>query len=239
KQFENGASEDGGQFEFGAFDDTDSFFNDNAPQKETKKEENTDNSDTWMTQLTQVDDPLQPIEKPQKKVNKGGQTMSQMQSNELGLFCLFGCSLSNKHILLLLRVHNLFALLFIWITTGTFDNNFLQTINSGLTGQQATSVDPFSTGQLFTTGATVQQVTPVDPFLAYSNPFAQPTRGNPNQSNSTFGATTNPIQTYPTSNDPFNGLGTNQSNPYANTTGPVPATYQNPDNDPFSDLNWN
>jgi len=105
----SGIGDDGGQFEFAAFDD-DNPFTDNQPTENENENENDtkkddlDTSETLVTQLIKLDDPLQTIEKPKEKINKKGQTMAAMQSKQTGL-------------------------------TGKFDDNFLQTINAGLNKQ--------------------------------------------------------------------------------------------------------
>jgi len=183
KQFQNGGrGDDGGQFGFGSSDEQN-----DEPEKEKPNEEEPDNSDAWLTQVTGMDDPLQGVEKPQKKVNKKGKTMAQMQTkNDLA---------------------------------GKFDDNFLQSINSGLTGQptstqnnQSFNNDPFLFNNTTTTTTTNN-----------SSGFYQPQPTNP---------------TYTTTNDPFRGLA--GQNAYTNNpNGPIPATYQKADkNDPFSTLSW-
>jgi len=176
KQFQNGGrGDDGGQFGFGASDEQNI---DEETEKEKTKEKESDNSDAWLTQVTQMDDPLQGVEKPQKKVNKKGKTMAQMQTkNDLA---------------------------------GTFDDGFLNTINSGLSTQS-------------TSKQTTQQVNN-DPLFNNTN-------------NSGF--STNSTSTFTTGNDPFRGLGGQTTTYNNNPNGPIPATYQKSEkNDPFSSLSW-
>jgi len=184
-----GVGDDGGQFEFGTFEE-DNPFTDNQPtenENDTKKDDHLETSDMWITQLTKLDNPLQPIEKPKEKLKKG-KSMADMQSKKKDL-------------------------------TEKFDDNFLKTINAGLSGQ------PDS--------VQITQPPQVNDPLFDNNKSSG--LGNPNQPNVVVPNSGQMLNF----NDPFTSLGGKPTNQYATNNGPVPATYQKPaKNDPFSTLNW-
>jgi len=198
QQFEDsGRGEDGGQFGF----DDNPVFDEDENQNEIQTKDDLDESDAWMTKLTQMDNPLQGVPKAQKKINKKGKSMAQMQSKQPDL-------------------------------TGTFDDNFLKTINAGLTGQtistpQQQTIQPNQ--PLYGSGS--------DPFSTFGNAAPnQPLSGYNHQAQSNVFYGNNMMGSTPmrqTNNDPFFSLAS-QAN-----KGPVPATYQKPERgDPFSNLNW-
>ncbi|ETO36629.1 hypothetical protein RFI_00433, partial [Reticulomyxa filosa] len=205
----NNIGEDGGKFGFADWDDDDNLFPDEEqPTNETKQDDDS-NSDAWMTQLTKLDNPLQPLEKPQKKIDKKGKTMSQMQSKQnidLTSFSIFVYLKSNSAFTLFHSNCCLYSL-----SIAKFDHEFLQTINTGLNGQSA----PLQNTQPLPTGL----VYPVQPSVVYVPSGINPT----------------PVQAAPA--DPFLGLGVSQfnsSNNNNNNNGPIPATYQKPQaRDPF------
>jgi len=216
KQENSGMGDDGGQFGF-QNDEEDVTFDNDDNKEEQLEEEDLDASDAWLTNLTQLNNPLQEVQKPQKKLNKKGKTMNQMQSKEDDL-------------------------------TGTFDDNFLQTINAGLGGQTT------STQQQQQPIQPIQPVYTSDQFSVFgngpvmSNPSTQPLYGNyatpsyvnPSGNLQGFGYSPQPTAYHanPTAGDPFMDLlaqqtnragNTGQTTRVGNTGGPVPATYQKPE----------